>query len=152
MLRRPTGLLVRLTFKGELGRPTNNPTASCCEETFRTGGRGLWYMLLWSSLARLWAKARMHAQEQGPGGHRRYIPFEHGASYIFQNIFFFPLLLSGIHPSSLAAAFKTHTRTFVWKFGAFRCSRSWLGMSWEFFPAETTQEQRECFQGRRHLI
>lgn len=121
---RPTALLVRLTFKGSWD--ADNPTASCCEETFRMVAEGFDTALVILAGVAL-RKACTHTQCRAQAIAITY--HLNTALFIYSRIFHYYC-----HESTLSHGSIKRTHTFIWKFGAL-ASRThigiWLCMSCE---------------------
>lgn len=116
--RRPTALLVRLTFKGSWDAD-NNPTASCCEETFRMVAEGFDTALVILAGVAL-RKARTHTQRRAQAIAITYRL--NTALFIYSRIFHYYCPKSTLSRSSIK-----HIHKFIWKFGAF-ASRTHIGI------------------------
>lgn len=123
---RPTALLVRLTFKGSWDAD-NNPTASCCEETFCMVAEGFDTALVILAGVAL-RKALMHTQRRAQAITITY--HLNTARFIYSRIFHYYC-----HESTLSHGSIKRIHTFIWKFGAFSFRAHigiWLCMSCEF--------------------
>lgn len=123
---RPTALLVRLTFKGSWDAD-NNPTASCCEETFRMVAEAFDTALVILAGVAL-RKVRTHTQCRAQAIAITY--HLNTALFIYSRIFHYYC-----HESILSHGSIKRTHTFIWKFGELASGGHigiWLRMSCEF--------------------